>query len=82
MKSKSSDPANIEPIYGAIGMRVRYIREAVGMTQADLAKRCGLTRTSLVNFEGGRQRCMLHTIEAMAQALNTNPKHLLRGLWT
>lgn len=72
----------IEAIYGAIGQRVRYIREAVGMSQADLAKRIGMERTTVVNFENGHQRCMLHTIEAMARALNTTPKHLLRGLWT
>ncbi len=72
----------VETIYSAIGMRVRYIREAIGMTQQDLAKACGLTRTSLVNFENGKQRCMLHTIEQMAKALNSSPKHLLRGLWT
>lgn len=74
--------AKIETIYAAIGMRVRFIREAIGMTQADLAKLVGQERTTLVNFENGKQRCMLHNIEAMAKALNTTPKHLLRGLWT
>lgn len=72
----------IEPIYGAIGARARYIRETLGLTQADVAKRIGLTRTSLVNFEIGRQRLMLHTIERLATALGTTPKHLLKGLWT
>ncbi len=72
----------IETIYAAIGMRVRFIREAIGMRQEDLAKAVGQTRTSLVNFENGKQRCMLHNIEAMAKALNTTPKHLLRELWT
>jgi transcriptional regulator with XRE-family HTH domain len=72
----------VEAIYGAIGMRVRYIREAVGMSQGDLARAIGKTRTVIVNFENGNQRCMLHDIEAMAKALNTTPKHLLRGLWT
>lgn len=74
--------AGVETVYAAIGMRVRYIREALGMTQAELGRRIGMERTTIVNFENGRQRCMLHTIEAMAVALNTTPKHLLRGLWT
>ena len=74
--------AEHEPIYAAIGSRVRYLREALGMSQADLAKSVGLTRTSLTNFEAGRQRTMLHTIEQMAAALHTTPKHLLKGLWT
>jgi transcriptional regulator with XRE-family HTH domain len=72
----------IEAVYGAIGARVRYIREAVGMTQDDLARAIGKTRTVIVNFESGKQRCMLHDIEAMARALNSTPKHLLKGLWT
>ncbi len=72
----------VETIYAAIGLRVRYIREAVGMTQDELAKKIGRSRTVVVNFETGKERCMLHTIEEMAKALNTSPKHLLRGLWT
>ena len=72
----------VEPIYGAISSRVRYMRETLGVTQEELAKRIGLTRTSLVNFENGNQRCMLHTIEDMARALGTTPKQLLKGLWT
>ena len=71
----------VEPIYGAIGARIRYMREALGIQQAELAKRVGLTRTSIVNFEAGKQRCMLHDIEKMAGALGTTPKHLLKGLW-
>jgi len=74
--------AEPEAIYAAIGSRVRYLREALGMSQAELAKAVGLTRTSLTNFEGGRQRAMLHTIEQMAAALHTSPRHLLKGLWT
>lgn len=77
-----STSTQVEAIYGAVGMRVRYIREAIGMTQEQLAKAVGLTRTSMVNFENGKQRCMLHNIERMAKALNSTPKHLLRGLWT
>lgn len=71
----------VEPIYGAIGARVRFMRETLGITQDDLAKRVGLSRTSLVNFENGKQRCMLHDIDAMAKALGSTPKHLLRGTW-
>lgn len=76
------DPKNVEPIYAAIGSRVRYVRETLGISQAELARAVGLTRTSLVNFEAGRQRCMLHSIEAMAIAMSTTPKNLLKGLWT
>lgn len=73
--------ASIEPVHSAVGVRIRMIREALGISQADLAKRVKLTRTSLTNIEAGRQRLLLHSVERFADALNTSPKHLLRGVW-
>lgn len=34
--------------------RIRLVREAVGMTQADLAGRVGVTRQTLIAIEQGR----------------------------
>lgn len=59
----------IEPIYKDIGERLRRLRESKGMTQAELAKRVRLNRTSVVNFESGRQRLPLHKINAIARVL-------------
>lgn len=74
--------AQIEAVHVAVGARVRYIREQLGLTQDDLAKRVGLTRCSLTNIETGRQRLLLHTVERLADALGTTPRHLLKGIWT
>ncbi len=71
----------IEACHIALGARIRMIREALGMQQAELAKRVGLERTSVVNAEAGRQRFLLHGVEQYASALGTTPKHLLRGIW-
>ena len=71
----------IEAIHAAVGIRIRTIREALGLTQDELAKRTNLERTSLVNIEAGRQRLLLHTVEEFARALGTTPKHLLKGIW-
>ena len=71
----------IEGCHRAVGIRIRLIREAVGLSQGELAKRMTLVRTSLVNIEAGRQRMLLHTIEEFARALGTTPKHLLKGIW-
>ena len=71
----------IEGCHKAVGIRIRLIREALGLTQGELAKRMTLVRTSLVNIEAGRQRMLLHTIEEFARALGTTPKHLLKGIW-
>jgi transcriptional regulator with XRE-family HTH domain len=71
----------VEPIYTAIGVRIVMLRNALGVTQVDLAKRCGWSRPALANIEVGRQRLTLHQIESVATALGTSPKHLLRGIW-
>lgn len=71
----------IEAVYQALGARVRMIREALGLPQEELAKRVGLVRTSVVNFENGRQRIPAHDIETFARALGTTPKNLLKGIW-
>ena len=71
----------IETVYAAFGMRIRVIRESLGLTQQEVAKRVGMTRTCWVNIECGRQRVSLHIAEQMANALGTSCKHLLRGMW-
>ena len=72
----------MEAIYQALGARCRMIRETLGLDQEEVAKRMkGWTRTSIVNFEKGRQRIPMHKIEQIAVALGTSPKNLMRGIW-
>jgi len=72
----------IEVTYKMVGLRIRQIRETLGLTQVELAKRVKMSRPALVNIELGRQRIMLHDIEIIAQAFGVTPKHLMRGIWT
>ena len=71
----------IEACHVALGAKVRVIREALGMSQEDLAKKVGLKRVSITNIETGRQRFLLDGVEDFAKALGTTPKHLLKGIW-
>jgi len=71
----------IQIVYKQIGLRIRSIRETLGVTQSELAERVGLTRTSIVNIEAGRQRILLHDVELLAKGLTVSAKHLLRGIW-
>lgn len=71
----------IEACHIALGIRIRLIREALGLTQGELAKRVGLQRVSVTNIEVGRQRLLLDTVERFATGLGTSPKHLLKGIW-
>lgn len=63
--------------YLVIGERVAIRRKALKMKQEDLAKAIGLTRTSIVNLEAGRQRIPIHTFYSIAEALKTNVHDLL-----
>lgn len=71
----------IEACHISVGVRIRMIRETLGMSQEELAKRVGLQRVSVTNTETGRQRLLLDGIERYAAALGTSPKHLLKGIW-
>lgn len=72
----------IEPVYRMLGAAIQRLRDALGWTQSDLAKKVGLNRTSITNIEAGRQRFPLHEVEKFAAAFQTTPKALLRGIWT
>lgn len=67
-------------VYVKIGQRIRRIRERRGATQAALASRANLTRTSLSNIEAGRQRISVRALLEMAAALDVDPADLLPDL--
>lgn len=72
----------IEPCYRLFGARVQQIRELMGMSQLDLAKKVGLNRTSITNIEAGNQRVLLYDVERFSKAFGLSPRNLLKGIWT
>lgn len=60
-----------------VPMRIAVLRQAKRMTQEQLAKAVGLTRTSIVNIESMRQSVTLETLYSIGKALGINPKKLL-----
>lgn len=75
-------PPQIELVHRQLGLRIESIRKTLGLTQSDLAERSGFKRASIANMEIGRQRFLLQTVERIAEALGTSPKHLMKGIWT
>jgi transcriptional regulator with XRE-family HTH domain len=71
----------VEPIYRQFGSKIESMRVALGLSQQELSKRVGLTRTSVTNIEAGRQRVLLDDVEKFAAAFTTSPKFLMRGIW-
>jgi|SRR3954447_26590593 transcriptional regulator with XRE-family HTH domain len=64
-------------IYEAIGAAVRRRREVIGMTQATLAEKAGLSRTSVTNIERGGQALFVHQLFDLSRALGIEPIALL-----
>lgn len=66
-----------ELLYFVIGKRIKAAREKANLRQIDLAEKVGLTRTSIVNIEQGKQRIQLAEIYRVALALGLNLTDLL-----
>jgi DNA-binding XRE family transcriptional regulator len=60
-----------------VGLRIKTVREALGVTQAALAKSAGLQRTQLTMIETGRSGCRIVHLVNIAKALNVKPARFL-----
>lgn len=63
----------------AFGERVRALRHEQGLTQEDLAERCGLFRTYMSRIETGRANPTLTMIQALATSLRVPMATLFEG---
>lgn len=57
-------------IYGTLGEAVLVRRKRLGLTQAQVAKKVGISRESVANIEAGRQRVLLHHVYGLMRALD------------
>lgn len=55
-------------------------RERARLTQDELARRVGMTRTSITNIESGRQKVQIDTLYQVARTLEISPDALLPSL--
>ncbi len=67
--------------YLQFGRACRKLRKARGMSQAELAKRVGLTRCSITNIEAGRQNFAAHFFGKVAKAFNISRKQMIREIY-
>lgn len=72
LEEETIDTSGKDTLYREIGRRIRAEREALGFCQSDVATYVGLTRTSMVNIESGRQRLPLHALYAIAEAFGVS----------
>lgn len=67
----------MEAIYRQFGRLLRRARQTAGLTQQELAKRVGLSRTSITNIEQGNQHVGLDLLYRFSEALHVPPRRLL-----
>ncbi len=56
---------------------IRHSRKERGITQEQLAKISGLSRSSIINFETGRRDPRVKDLRKIARALNVSIEQLL-----
>jgi transcriptional regulator with XRE-family HTH domain len=69
-----------EEFFREIGHRLRTRREALGWTQAELARRCDLHRAYTGFVERGERNVSLINLRRLARVLRVKLSDLLKGL--
>ena len=59
-------------VYKMLGAAVAIRRKEIQCTQAELAERLGMSRASISNIEGGRQKILLDQIYDFVEVLGLN----------
>jgi transcriptional regulator with XRE-family HTH domain len=76
MTSKKARGGDIRERFG---FAVKACREALGLTQEELAERAGIHRTYLSDIERGARNVSLLNIERLAAALRMTPAKLFES---
>jgi transcriptional regulator with XRE-family HTH domain len=69
-----------EEFFREIGHRLRQRREALGWTQAELARRCRLNKAYVGFLERGERNASLVNLRRIAKVLRVRLSDLLKGL--
>ena len=64
-------------LYGEMGNKIRSLRKAKGFAQQSLADKINVKRTSITNFESGRQCPPLHLIYELCNFLDIDIYEIL-----
>lgn len=61
-----------------LGVNLRKCRASLGLSQAELARRCGVSRPAISSIEQGRGNPTLSVIDRACAALGVRPTELLK----
>jgi transcriptional regulator with XRE-family HTH domain len=61
-----------------VASNLKRLRKKLGISQEDLAERCGLHRTYIGAIERSERNITLQTLEKIAESLDVSPQDLLK----
>lgn len=64
-----------------VGRSIAERRRAIGMSAKGLAEAAGVNRPNLVKIESGRGNPTILTLSHLAEALETTPGELVKGIY-
>lgn len=62
-----------------VGLRIREIREAYQMTQAEFSEKCDISESFLAAVEGGRKSITSKTLYKICTSMNVSADYIIRG---
>lgn len=62
-----------------VGLRIREVREAFHMTQAEFSEKCDISESFLVAVEGGKKSITSKTLYKICTAFNVSADYFIRG---
>lgn len=69
-----------DPVDVIVGARIAALREAIGQTQTDLAKACGITFQQIQKYESAANRVSCSRLAQIAQAQGVAPGSYFEGV--
>ncbi|NVO07006.1 MAG: helix-turn-helix transcriptional regulator [Rhodoferax sp.] len=70
---------NADDLLETIGLQIRRHRKACGLSQEELATRCGMFRTYLSRIEGGTANPTVRVLQSLASVLEIDVAVLFRA---
>ena len=63
-----------------LGMRIRKLRETLGISQEEFAERCGFDRTYISMIERGKRNMSFSNLSKIASGLDVSVSQLTEGI--
>lgn len=71
---------NLMVITEELGLRIKFLRKNIGLSQEKFALKIGMDRTYLATVEAGKRNISLINIEKIAKGLDISLAELFKGV--